>query len=294
MKYHLDRTVVLKPASKFENLYKWSLNEVDLQDQPIGRELIPWHWGLDFEVTELSFSSSTEPKPVSIDEYDGPCVRQRRLISAKLRPALNGDRIRTSYSMIGTSRDNVDFSLKIQKLDEGDSKEYCRLSGSVGFTTEIDFHKETYNDVVEIYLYVHSDTFDDYANMIVAGSVDAGYLRVSGVSGFFSDWSPSIYTGNVKILTPNISQVVKRPIDCDIDPPRLGKAGDVHFQLNKRLNFFEAVSETDSKNAPSVSLPAHLTTALPSNTDTRDIKLLHSLRLASWIIVALLAIILFK
>jgi hypothetical protein len=294
MKYHLDRTVVLNPEPQFEKLYRWSLNEVELNGQPIGRDLIPWHWGLNFEVTELSFSSSTEPKPVSIEEYDGPGVRQRRLISAKLRPALDGSRHRTSYSMIGTSRENVNFVLNIQKLGEEESKEYCRLSGAVGFTTEIDFHDETFDDVVELYLYVHSDTFDDYANMIVSGAVEFGFLRISGVSGFYSDWSPSIYTGNIKILTHDSDQLLTRPENCDIEPPRLGRVEYVQFQLQQRLQLSGSVTETTFKDTTPVSLTDHLTNELQSKTDTRDTNLLRSFRLTAWIIIALLLVIVFK
>jgi hypothetical protein len=297
MKFHLDRTVVLKPETETPRLYKWSLNEVDQNDQPIGRDLIPWHYGLQFEVTELSLlscSSSNEPKPFQIDEYDGPCVRQKLYISAKLRPAFDQSRPRTHYSMFGTSRSQVDFVLNIQKLEEGESDEYCLSSGGVGFTTEIDFYNNTYDDFVELYLYVHSDTFDFYSNMIVSGAVDSGLLRISKVEGFYSDWSPSIYTGDVKILTSDSAHVVQRPVDCDIDPPRLGKVGEVRFHLQKRLQIVGTVPETDSNDAPPASPPEYLTTTLPSNTDNRDIKLLHSLRLAAWIIAALLVIVVFK
>ena len=56
MEYHIDNRVVLSTEREHKNLYSWSIKEFDQKGKQIGGDQIPWEWGLNFEVVELTSS----------------------------------------------------------------------------------------------------------------------------------------------------------------------------------------------------------------------------------------------
>ena len=207
MEHHLDRRVVLSENSEYKSLYKWSLQELDEEGAKIGRDLIPWAWGLDFTATELAYNDGLTIEPdYSIDDEEMRIVtRNRRSIRAKLRPGSPQEWYRNRqpyYSMFGTDRTITAFELFIEPLADGEEQDRCWVWGSVSYTMDIDFRDETKDDAVTFHLYVRPETFEHYVRTVRAAEVDAAVLYVKRVAGFYSDWSPAISTDSTHFPPP--------------------------------------------------------------------------------------------
>lgn len=247
MENHIDRRVVLSQDSEFKGLYKWSLQEQDADGKKIGRDQIPWDWGLYFTASELALNDTLAIKPDYLGDAEDEkmAVREKRFIRAKLYPGDPGDRHRyrqTSYSMFGTDRTVSAFELFIEQLEDGDKQERCKVWGCVSYTTEIDFRDETTDDTIIFYLYVRPETFARYAERIAASEVDEAVLRVGRVAGFYSDWSPAISTDEIKVLTDHKEHEVEIPSDCEIDPPRLGEVMEIELYL-RSISKLEVIAQ---------------------------------------------------
>jgi len=298
VEYHLDRQVVLSPVSK-TSLYTWSLQEVDAAGKQIGSDQIPWPWTLWFTVGELRlFDVMTyEASEVEIEKKG---LHGKQVIRAKLNAGVpwdrHGDR-KTRYSMFGTDRTISDFELCIEVLADGEEEETCRAWGCVSYTTDHDFRDETTDDTVLFHVLVRQETFAKYAEKIAAGQVTEATFRVGRVHGFYSDWTRSITTYAVKVLTRDAKHhKVEIPDGCQIDPNRLGQVGEAELTLVRKVEFEKAtppISEEDYDEAITESV---LSSGQPPQpvviADARLVNLLSSLRIAVWVVVGLLLAVL--
>lgn len=319
MDFHIDRRVILSEESEYKNLYDWSLKEIDGDGKQVGRDLIPWAWGVSFTARNLvlteTLSLSSEMLSSSSDDGDSNTKREatkRQSIRATLRPWDLEPYCQTGFSMFGTGRALSKFDLVIYKLQEGDGEERCVAWGSVSYTSEIDFREDTTDDVLIFNLFICSDRFARYAERIAGRTVDEVVFRVRGVAGFYSDWSPSITADSIKVLTNSEEHKIQNPDDCTIKPPRLGEVAEaeLHFHRIIRLERTET-KETDEDEEPVVGPPLEepdiswereepIPAASPVHhgllkvMDERVVKLLSSLRFAAWGIAFLLLLLLFK
>ena len=233
MKYHLDRRIVLNAEPEHKSLYNWSLHELDADGKKVGRDQIPWHFSLYFTATEISVNNTVEIARDLLDKSnDVATIRTKQSIRAKLESGHPNDARsyrRTSYSMFGTERVISDFELVILKTDDLDAQPSCTAWGNVSNTFELDFRDETTSDSVTFYLHLSPEIFAKHAGQIAAGGVDEAILRVSGVNGFYSEWSPAVSTTDVKVLTDDEEQRIEEPSDCKIVPTRLGEVAEADF-----------------------------------------------------------------
>jgi hypothetical protein len=155
--------------------------------------------------------------------------------------------------MLGTDRAIQDFSLEIHPIDNLAENERCTAWGTVAFTSEVDFRTETTADCVVFYLFVRSDRFLRYATQVAKGLVDEILLRVSRVPGLYSDWSPSVSTRDVKILTMGDEQAVALPSGVSFDLPRLGLIGSATLYFNRRIAWDLPLSEDTELQEPEKS-----------------------------------------
>jgi hypothetical protein len=71
MEHNLDNRVVLSTEREHKILYSWSIKEFDEKGKQIGRDHIPWDWGLRFEVIELNPSYSLQMKEGDVSGEEG-------------------------------------------------------------------------------------------------------------------------------------------------------------------------------------------------------------------------------
>lgn len=302
MEYHTNRRIVLSTESEFKALYSWSLQELDVEGNKIGRDQIPWEWTLYFTATELALNDTLTIADYRCEDDSQSGFRERQHIRAKLAPGdpWEGGRSRDpAYSMFGTDRTISVFELFIERLSGEEERERCTAWGSVSYTFENDFRDETTDDTVVFHLHVRPETFDRYIAKIGASEVDEAVLRVSQVAGFYSDWSPAISTHDIKVLTADRDHKVDVPEGCEIAAPRLGEVGEAEFYL-RRITKLEATPSgvTDQDNwleddEPGEIPPDKATLAAQhsASSNAAAVALLSSVRTAAWAIAALLLLL---
>jgi hypothetical protein len=294
MQFHLERRLRLHTDSEYKNLYSWAIVEIDAQGRKVGQDQIPWPWTLRFSAKSSELSDTIEIKKTSDEQQ----AAQRHVIRIPLRPSSSrddGDFFReTTFSMFGTDRTIKNFQLDIHRIaDSTAEQESCRAWGSVSYTTEIDFRNETMEDCVVFYLFVSAETFARYAAKIAHGLVDEIILSVGSVAGFYSEWSPSISTRSIKVLTGGSEQSVTMPSGHQFELHKLGHVGDVQLEINRRIEFRKQEVDPDSSAAAEdVDTSRLMSDALPKTNETQMLRTLASLRKAAWLIASLLMLIL--
>jgi hypothetical protein len=242
MEYHIDNRVVLSTEREHKSLYSWSIKEFDEKGKQIGGDQIPWEWSLNFEVIELSSIHGVQIKAgddiSDEEETQTQTVEITEALHGKLRPSVEMRRA-GAYSLFGTQRRIEHFDLLIYKV-AGDVREYCRLWGSPSYTSEWDFQDLTEPDSVQIYIYLSPEKFDQVSTLVKLPVATSVGVRLKGVSGFYSEWSPSIRTDRIKILANSKDQRLQNPEQLDFDPPALGYVQE--FQISFRQDLPLTVS----------------------------------------------------
>jgi len=306
---HLERELRLHTEPK----RGWTINEIGPDGQQIGSDQIPWEWSFNFTATSCALSDTFEiSQPLDLkfkitaadgtvtekNSGDGkwPTIDQREIIRAQLRPGHprddGDDWSQTTFSMFGTNRAIKKFELNIHPLANPADQEECSAWGCVSYTTEIDFRDETTDDCIIFYLFVKPETFARYVTKVANGLVNELILRVGTVHGFYSEWSPSISTRNVKVLTADKEHKVTLPPNHRDEPLRLGYVGEVHLCINRYLELGKrAPAPVTAEAATEIETDPAQVPAPAAGADPRMLKMLRSLRRAAWFIVWLLALI---
>lgn len=235
--YHIENKILLSEDSEYKNLYSWSLQEFNNEDKKIGCDQVPWPWSLYFTASELRHYYSVDISKSENDE-DEEQTRESEGITAILHPGVcyDGESLEdyVTYSMFGTNRTIKKFTLRIQKVEDGSNNESCRLCGCVSDTMEVDFKDITTDDTIDIILRLSSQRFNKIAEITKTRCADILQLCLNGVPGFYSEWSPSIATSSIKVLTTQKEQVIVKKHDCKIDPPRLGHISEFSLSIIQR------------------------------------------------------------
>ncbi|MGE3643299.1 MAG: hypothetical protein AB7F96_05550 [Beijerinckiaceae bacterium] len=245
MKFDLDRNLQIKTEVN-SSLYDWAINEVDEDGHQVGTDQIPWHWSLSFTaielllVEEISVNEAFESQTSAFLSTPAE-VTELRSISVKLRPGQPAvDEIwhtETTYRMFGTDRVIKSFELKIYPAKTENDTEKCFAWGTVSYTAELDFRDETTPDCIVFYLMVKPSTYNRYVARISEGTANEVTLTVGNVAGFYSEWSPSIETSNVKVLCSGGEHPLD-PIDLPSGskciPPRLGSVREAVLRIHAK------------------------------------------------------------
>ena len=288
-------------TSEFKSLYDWSLQELDADGKKVGHEQIPWKWNTYFTAIQLTYGDTITIGPGRTNHSNAEklAVRERQFIHVKLHPghpAEQGHNRETSYSMFGTDRTISNFDLYIEKLDDQEEQEGCTVWGSPRRTLEDHIDDETFDDCVTFRLSVRPEKFARYTAQISASAVDEAIFRVGEVAGFYSPWSPSISTNEIKVLTRDKEHKIELPSSCAISPPRLGAVGEAELYFRsvrilkpRKAETFEEANHSNSDGKIGKKLIDGVGLAQPSTAIAdRAIGLLTSLRLVAWLIAGLL------
>jgi hypothetical protein len=294
MDFHLEHGLRLNTKPEHKNLYKWAINEIDAKGKQVGRDQIPWEWDLNFTATSCVLCDSINIEQADTEETTPPAnrfsavgrpppgtppkVALRQVIRAQLRPGSRD--CSTTFSMFGTNRVIKSFQLQIHPITDPAELESCSACGSVSYTAEVDFRNETRDDCIVFYIFVAPETFARYVAKVAHGLVDEISLRVGSVAGFYSEWSPSISTNAVKVLTTGSEQNIALPPGSQFEAPQLGHVGEAELFINRRLEFRkrdapepDAVEEAMDEFGTELAAP---TTQAPA-TDPQMLQMLGSL-----------------
>ncbi|WP_064831795.1 hypothetical protein [Rhizobium phaseoli] len=278
MDYKIDKPIRLN--GNHDGLYKWFIEELDPATKQLGPHYIPWAWSIHFEARNLMV--------VRALEFKDETATLRQHISGGLFPETTDRRAAVKFSFFGTNRTIESFTLNIVRSANG--KEGVYATGSMGFEYEWDFENRMQSDSVEIEIALLAERYDALVESIADGrSIAVVTLRM--VDGFYSEWSPSIRTNNVKILSSMQDQKVKVEAD-GIVPPVLGKVGEFSLRLITRQDDGKPLEAESDDNEISVPSPAERAPVAAPDLATLE-KKLSRLATPLWIAVGLLAVSLF-
>mgnify|MGYP003377652578 CR=1 FL=1 len=195
--------------------------------------------------------------------------------------------------MFGTDRVIKKFSVTIRKLQSEEAAETCTAWGEVSNTYEIDFRSRSDDDSIWFSIFMHPENYNALCYFAKhGGKQDEVFLSVKGVSGFYSEWSPEVSTSSIKVLTSGEEQKIIRP-EGHNEPPRLGKVSKFTLYFSRRTALDPPIKDDDEKDAsdlPSSPANANVDLELISKLQTT----LEKLRIPLWLIVVLLALMLFR
>jgi hypothetical protein len=301
MDFHLERSLRLHTEPDHKSLYSWAINEFDAQGKQIGHDQIPWNWTLYFTAMSGVLSDRIEIEPrFRTDEAAllQSEITQSQVIQLQLRSGDSRDQGKfsreTSFRMFGTDRHIKSFQLSIYPISDPTKIATCTAWGSVSYTAEVDFRDLMFDDCIEFNLFVTPETFARYAAKVSDGLVDEIVFSAGSVAGFYSEWSPSISTDSVKVLTKGDEHKIELPPGFQFEPPRLGDVGSARLYINRRLDFDKPTSDIDGFDDATDDRTA-LTDSGMKNlaaTELRSYIMLASIRRAAWFVVSLLALIL--
>jgi hypothetical protein len=298
MKEHLDHRIRLGTESEYKSLYAWFLEEVGADGNRVGSPVIPWPWTLNFMVGDLSVSTRVERGRLD----DGVGVKE--VVHGKLVPVtwrrMKGPARPVRYSMLGTARPVENLLLYIEPTATEDAEEACSLWGAVSYTSEVDFVDETEPDTIQVTLSVRPSRFLKLLVQVRAGDVESCTLALSGVAGIYSEWSPSIRTDAVKVLTGHASHAVEGEEASGLRVPRLGSTEHFIFSFNRVVSVRETlewqlqratkVADGSVSDEPAPAPAPNITSSdLRSTSDMQRVeRQLRGVRIALWVIAILL------
>ncbi len=309
MEIHVNREIHLIEGSEHKNLYSWSLQEYSLDGKKEGSAQIPWAWSLNFVASELRYNKKIKLENDRRDEnYSTDKITEStESVSANLHSGgfRGGKGLSdvTSFSMFGTDREIKNFNLLILQLEAKDINERCRIWGSVSFTSEIDFRNETQADDITVEIYLTPLRFKEIVEAVKTQNVDVLVLRISHAMGFYSEWSPSISTRSVKVLTQDNTHKVITAHGSTIAILRLGAVGECDLNLYKRthLNLNQDFQRADTRMFEEEEYGTEETQKQQKTGSVeiltqliRTQQTLRALRFPIWAIVIMLGLMLLK
>jgi len=318
MEYHLEKKITYTEHS---GLYEWCLNELNTNGEKDGRDLIPFRWSLYFTGSSLKLVSQVSKDQEYNDkneEISTTIIRNKKAIVGVFHSGLVRDgpfliklKDKVSFSMMGTNRKIEDFSVYI--VESSDGNEQCQIFGIPSLDWEVDFVRHTEPDFLQLHISLATDKFAKIAEAVQAKQIESATLRIGGVSGFYSGWSPSITPSFIKVLTDSHKieghdDSFKIPLVGKVDSFNLAlmtvnelnvKPDSQKFDFEKALEEPEFVSEYFDKAIEQAELlkDDSQSRAVMVNTEAAQLlikQVVANLKLPLWLIFAVLVLILLK
>ncbi|MBY0488262.1 MAG: hypothetical protein K2R93_00350 [Gemmatimonadaceae bacterium] len=231
MKRFFDYRVALE-ASRSPEGHSWAIREIGADGTPIGSPMIPFTWSASFDVRDIQrFVSvegdghrdvaASEVTDEADDEFTvGPplLARVSDHLGAKLIPE------ETSFSHFGTSRTISKMSLTVEPAPDGVEDATCHVWGGIKHEHEVDFRTRSEDDELAVSLTVPKSAYERMCRLAESPQRNRAYLRLTGVSGFYAAWSPSITAYSIKTLVSESQLQLENGSGLAVTPPRLGSA----------------------------------------------------------------------
>jgi hypothetical protein len=264
MDYLLDGRIKINVEPEYKSLYSWCLNEVDDNGTIHGDDQIPWNWSFFFIGSLLQVVRNISFGDVYNDDGEklkGKFVSQSERIVGQLHSGdcINGRSLEdiTIFRMFCSKRKIEFFNLEIYPV-ENEKDEDCRIEGIPSNSYELDFRDKLDPDYVVVMFYISRKRFEEIANLIEQKNADHVRVRLGGVSGIYSIWSPSISTFTAKVLTRQHLDLIDGDDKIKSTLPTLGHIEEFSLTLitNNKLNLkidqrpisIEKIFDDDSDN----------------------------------------------
>lgn len=297
MENNLELKVVLNENPERSLLGKWCLDEYDSNDKKVDGDYIPWAWRCYFRSDQLRvirqlelniYDENYELLDKSRSDYKVSVVGDLRSGRSDEDSILD----KVTYSLFGTNRTITKFHLSITAARYQDGLQGCRIYGIPSYDSEgSNFRIKTEDDYFGIDLYIDEDELNDIVQAVESKNADSILLSMSGVSGFYSYWSPTINTSYIKILTSY--HTITKPEGSTISPHLIGTADEFWISLTKKSeNNLDPEPDTEnSDNAHDKIVTVDLA-SISSRIDSIRL-IINSLRYPLWLIFIALLIIIF-
>ena len=302
MDFELNRRIFFSTDIEYKSLYSWCLQELDANGEKIGRDQIPWAWRNRFIATGLRYGvhingqleNSSRISPIASPKVKTNTNNKLKISETEsINLTLASEGNETTFSMFGTERIIKDINLSIHR----DVDERCIVWGCPSYVTEIDFCDTEEPDTIQFNLFIHPDKFNKIVELIKSNNLSKMLFTVSGVKGFYSEWSPGISTNKIKVLCRDDDHKVETTEKSKIaitqkeNLPRLGEVSE--FNLTFIQNKNKELTLTKDWDEDEYSVEGSNTQINNVDKNLKQIqKLLHPLKQSLVVIVILLILIL--
>ena len=246
MEYRFDRKISLNINTEL-NLYEWCLNEIN-NNNKVGDDYIPFRHSNYFLAQSFRVLREVSIKK----EYNENLVipKNKTTDDIEIRGYLLPEDHFIKYSMFGTDREINNFEIVIHKNSSkkikelfdlkiisnlSQEEEWCELTGII----------ETKHDDLELpdslylYVFLNEKRFAEIVELIESKKLDKIRLRLGGVNGFYSYWSPSIDTHKIKVLTKD--HIIDTNGDNKTDILRLGYVNEFNIYFESNFNYQSSI-----------------------------------------------------
>jgi hypothetical protein len=219
---------------------RWGLVEFDGDGKRQETHLEPWRSSISFHFSELTLHRELSNYPGFERTIEGPQpLTESGYITGALLPG-HSDTVRWPNknwcSFLGTGRYIEDISLRINRLQEGDTNERCEADGAPAFVDDdVEFRTQRFDDRLVFHLYLSVPRFDALAIAIERGNTWGGVIRLRGVDGCYAPHTPEITTYSVKMLAFGSEPPIDIPDSLkDVELPKLGLVRAFALELSMR------------------------------------------------------------
>lgn len=237
--YDLDLDVYLETRTKHSSLYKWCLKERHKNGEELSRDWIPWNWGVYFKATSFGIRRSVES--IGNIRFEGEDIEP--LVFSK-RDAIVGKLVVEKYSaddfftptisFLGSARTVDEVELRIEPIDD-EAEEICTVWGTASYNVE-DWRAGWSGDQLAVILYFSRDKFHSLFDLISRNQIDGLSLRLKDVQGFYSEWTPDIFTRHISVLANFQDQGLKVEEEWAKRIPTLGKVGEASLSVFRSID----------------------------------------------------------
>jgi hypothetical protein len=220
------------------SLYKWSLCEKNSEGSQIGSDVIPFNYNIYFSVSNLNIRTNfNNDQSVSIEKINPHVQIRGELISGIVQ---NNHTITNvvEYSILGVNRKINSFEFTIQQTEFDTESDNCKLFTQIAHEYEVSFRYTQVPDSLIFEVRLNQNRFQKLLKLIQSDNIDNIHLLVSGVEGFYSDWSPSIFPHAIKVLSDNDKQIIHNSQECKVIPKRTGVVHEFSISCNSSRTYF--------------------------------------------------------
>ena len=228
------------------SLYKWSLCEKNSEGVQVGPDVIPFNYNIYFSVSNLNIRTNFNNDPSDSFEKINPHVQIRgELISGIVQ---NNHAVTNvvEYSILGVNRKINSFEFTIQQAEFDTESEHCTLFTQIAHEYEVSFRYTQVTDSLIFEIRLNQSRFQKLLKLIQSENIDSIHLLVSGVEGFYSDWSPSIFPHSIKVLSDNDKQIIHTSQECNVIPKRTSVVHEFSISCNSSRTYFTEESVDDA------------------------------------------------